>query len=47
MKWHPDKIQQHWGQLWKDAIVAVNTTFQTIDPMWMECRGQSDKAPGD
>lgn len=46
VKWHPDKMQQRWGQLGKDVIVGINTTFQAIDSMWVECRGQSSKAPG-
>lgn len=47
VKWHPDKIQQRWGQLEKDVIVAVNTTFQTIDSMWVERRSQPSKTPGE
>ena len=45
VKWHPDKMQQRWGQLGKDATEAVNTIFQTIDCMWVERRGELSKAP--
>ncbi|KAF8466611.1 hypothetical protein BDZ91DRAFT_724657 [Kalaharituber pfeilii] len=36
IKWHPDKIQQRWGQLENDILTAVNTIFQMIDALWVK-----------
>ena len=44
VKWHPDKIQQRWGQLEGEIMAGVNTTFQTIDAMWTEQRNKRTKA---
>lgn len=38
VRWHPDKIQQRWGEL-HEELTAVNTIFQTIDNMWSQCKG--------
>ncbi|RPB18473.1 hypothetical protein L211DRAFT_843559 [Terfezia boudieri ATCC MYA-4762] len=35
VKWHPDKMQQRWGQLEQDVMAGINATFQTIDSMWV------------
>ncbi|KAF8423651.1 hypothetical protein EV426DRAFT_602540 [Tirmania nivea] len=36
VKWHPDKMQQRWGQLEQDVMAGINATFQTIDSMWVD-----------
>jgi len=36
VKWHPDKMQQRWGQLEQDVMAGINVTFQTIDSMWVD-----------
>jgi len=46
VKWHPDKMQQRWGQLEQDVMAGVNTTFQTIDSMWVDRRGKFTNSTG-
>ncbi|KAI5796408.1 hypothetical protein DFH27DRAFT_564189 [Peziza echinospora] len=43
VKWHPDKIQQRWGQLEDDILRGVNTTFQIIDNLWVGVRDKKEK----
>ena len=46
VKWHPDKMQQRWGQLGQDVMAGINAAFQTIDSMWVDRKGKFTNTTG-
>lgn len=47
VKWHPDKMQQRWGQLETEIMAGINATFQTIDSIWVELKDKVPKTVSD